>query len=303
MMAYALSQRTGVNPFLPLFSISKPSTSSVSCFPQLPCRATSEYLPSLGVHIQRADGNNFVNSFCAPSFQSRNLHLPGQNSVTSIHAQSASAEATEETSEDSVKILVDTSADQKTTAIEIVAPNWPGILASITDKFKALELEVIKASVDLKDGHVYYKFSIQDQEGNAIVNVERLKNVEKALRRVLNPALWSDLGKNVNLSHSISDPETQRRRRLLWLMDQYLKNDVPSIQKSIVDHVEYTIARSRFKFDDFEAYKVHDFYSLFIFFALKRFAELCPFVYTLMTMSTQRNKPTLSVPESRFSPW
>jgi starch phosphorylase len=175
--------------------------------------------------------------------------------VTSIHAQRASAAATEEASEDLVKILVDSSADKKTTNIEIVAPNWPGILASVTDKFKVLELEVIKASVDLKDGYVFYKFCVQDQEGNAVVNFERLQNVEKALRRVLNPALWSDLGKNVNLTHSIGDPETQRRRRLLWLMDQYLKNDVPSIQKSIVDHVEYTIARSRFKFDDFEAYK------------------------------------------------
>lgn len=244
-----------VNTLLPLFSVSKPSTSSFSCFPQLACRTTSEYVSSLGDHIQSTPGNDFVNSFCAPKLQLRNLHLTGQNSVTSIHARSASAEVTEEASEDSIKVVVDTSADQKTTAIEIVAPNWPGILASITDKFKVLELEVIKASVDLKDGNVFYKFCVQDQEGNAIVNVERLKNVEKALRRVLNPALWSDLGKNVNLSHSIGDPETQRRRRLLWLMDQYLKNDVPSIQKSIVDHVEYTIARSRFKFDDFEAYK------------------------------------------------
>lgn len=266
MMAYTLSQRTVVNPFLPLFSISKPSTSVFSCFPQLACR---EYVSSLGAHTQRASGNDFVNSFCAPKSQSRNLHLFGQNSGTSIHAQSASAQATEEASEDSIKILVDTSADKKTTDIEIVAPNWPGILASITDKFKVLELEVIKASVDLKDGFVFYKFCVQDQEGNAIVNFEQLKNVEKALRRVLNPALWSDLGKNVNLSHSIGDPETQRRRRLLWLMDQYLKNDVPSIQKSIVDHVEYTIARSRFKFDDFEAYKVHGLSSFVMFLVLK----------------------------------
>lgn len=179
----------------------------------------------------------------------------GRDSVTTIHAQSVSAEAIDEASEDSIKIIVDTSTDQKATTIEIVAPNWPGLLASITDKFKALELQVAKASVDLKDGNVFYKFSIQDQDGNAIVDAEYLGNVEKVLRRVLNPALWSDLGKNVNLSPNVGDPETQRRRRLLWLMDQYLKNDVPSIQKSIVDHVEYTIARSRFKFDDFEAYK------------------------------------------------
>lgn len=52
-------------------------------------------------------------------------------------------------------------------------------------------------------------------------------------------------------------PAARRRTELLYsLMDTYIKNDVLSIQKSIVDHVEYTVARSRYKFDDFEAYQV-----------------------------------------------
>lgn len=34
-----------------------------------------------------------------------------------------------------------------------------------------------------------------------------------------------------------------------------MKNDVLSIQQGIVNHVEYTMARSRYKFDDFEAYQ------------------------------------------------
>lgn len=37
--------------------------------------------------------------------------------------------------------------------------------------------------------------------------------------------------------------------------DTYMKNDVLSIQHGIVNHVEYTMARSRYKFDDFEAYQ------------------------------------------------
>ncbi len=36
--------------------------------------------------------------------------------------------------------------------------------------------------------------------------------------------------------------------------DTYIKNDVLSIEESIVNHVEYTMARSRYKFDDQEAY-------------------------------------------------
>ena len=36
--------------------------------------------------------------------------------------------------------------------------------------------------------------------------------------------------------------------------DTYTKNDVLSIQQSIVNHVEYTLARTRHKFDNLEAY-------------------------------------------------
>ena len=40
------------------------------------------------------------------------------------------------------------------------------------------------------------------------------------------------------------------RKAKLWkLSSSYLSNDVPSIQKSLVQHVEYTLARRRYKFD------------------------------------------------------
>jgi hypothetical protein len=42
--------------------------------------------------------------------------------------------------------------------------------------------------------------------------------------------------------------------RLSWRADTYIKNDILSIEESIVNHVEYTMARSRYKFDDQEAY-------------------------------------------------
>jgi hypothetical protein len=35
----------------------------------------------------------------------------------------------------------------------------------------------------------------------------------------------------------------------------YIKNDVLSVQESIVQHVEYSIGRTRYRFDDFEAYQ------------------------------------------------
>ena len=37
--------------------------------------------------------------------------------------------------------------------------------------------------------------------------------------------------------------------------DTYIKNDVLSIEESIVNHVEYTLARSRNSFDNQEAYQ------------------------------------------------
>ena len=46
---------------------------------------------------------------------------------------------------------------------------------------------------------------------------------------------------------------------LLSCADTYRKNDVLSIQESIVNHVEYTLARTRHQFDDFECYQAAAF--------------------------------------------
>jgi glucan phosphorylase len=48
--------------------------------------------------------------------------------------------------------------------------------------------------------------------------------------------------------------EKRRKNPKGFSADTYTKNDVLSIQQSIVSHVEYTLARSRFKFDNIEAY-------------------------------------------------
>ena len=37
-------------------------------------------------------------------------------------------------------------------------------------------------------------------------------------------------------------------------MSSYLASDVHSIQRAIANHVEYTLASSRFDFDEFKAY-------------------------------------------------
>lgn len=53
----------------------------------------------------------------------------------------------------------------------------------------------------------------------------------------------------------IEDSKEKDKHELLWsLMSSYLGSDVKSIQKSIVDHVEYTLAASRFNFTNMTAY-------------------------------------------------
>lgn len=63
------------------------------------------------------------------------------------------------------------------------------------------------------------------------------------------------------IKHCLSKKHSVANCRLLdklgagwWFADTYIKNDILSIEESIVNHVEYTMARSRYKFDDQEAY-------------------------------------------------
>lgn len=51
-------------------------------------------------------------------------------------------------------------------------------------------------------------------------------------------------------------PEAEARNNLIaGLMSQYLARDIPAIQHQIVNHVEYTLARTRYNFDAFGAYQ------------------------------------------------
>jgi starch phosphorylase len=187
--------------------------------------------------------------------------LPIRKTVRATGVQQLSSEPLEGGETDSetvIRIVIDNEMDESCTSIDIISPNWPGILACVTLRFRDLDLQVVKASVELKDGFVFHKFLVTDNRGLKPQDAKTLNMIEKGLHAALDPVLWPELTTDGKLTKGVGlvgNPELQRRRRLMWLMDQYLKNDVLSIQKSIVDHVEYTIARSRFKFDDFEAYK------------------------------------------------
>ena len=54
--------------------------------------------------------------------------------------------------------------------------------------------------------------------------------------------------------------EPKNGQEKMWeLMSSYIGNDQRSIQRSIVNHVEYTLARTRFNFDDQGAYQATAF--------------------------------------------
>ncbi len=51
-----------------------------------------------------------------------------------------------------------------------------------------------------------------------------------------------------------SNEKASKAEKLWSLMSSYIPGDVSSIQRAIANHVEYTLASSRFTFDEFKAY-------------------------------------------------
>jgi hypothetical protein len=50
-------------------------------------------------------------------------------------------------------------------------------------------------------------------------------------------------------------PGDEKNEKIWELMSSYIGSDKKSIQRSIVNHVEYTLARTRFNFDNFGAFQ------------------------------------------------
>jgi hypothetical protein len=57
-------------------------------------------------------------------------------------------------------------------------------------------------------------------------------------------------------SKSFTTAEEEKRHHLLWsLMQQYLGNDKKSLQINIVQHIEYTLCRTRLDFTKFHGFQ------------------------------------------------
>ncbi|KAA0057014.1 glycogen phosphorylase 1-like [Cucumis melo var. makuwa] len=160
-------------------------------------------------------------------------------------------------------ISVDNSEEDESTAFVIRARNRIGLLQVITRVFKVLGLRIDKATVEFEGEYFTKKFFVSDSHGNKIENLESIDRIKKALMEAIDgddltisarPATRGIVVRKPGLL-STSGERTAKAERMFELMDGFLKNDPLSLQKDILNHVEYTVARSRFSFDDFEAYQ------------------------------------------------
>lgn len=159
--------------------------------------------------------------------------------------------------------MFDNNDSSDSTAFIIRARNRIGLLQVITRVFKVLGLQIEKATVEFEGDFFIKKFFVTDSHGRKIEDHESLNRIEKALLEAVTggngaaSVTPASRGIVVRRAGLVADSGERRAKseRMFHLMDGFLKNDPISLQKDILDHVEYTVARSRFSFDDFEAYQ------------------------------------------------
>ena len=112
--------------------------------------------------------------------------------------------------------------------------------------------EMIQRSdlIDEKD-KIKLEFNLNDQE-----NSEDTFFVRKPMRRK------SSLFREMDMKEPLFRPEYQLKKsmvaksEMLWgLMNEYFPRDKQSIQKSVINHIEYTLARTRFDLDKHVLYQ------------------------------------------------
>uniref|UniRef100_A0A6M2EM43 Alpha-1,4 glucan phosphorylase n=1 Tax=Populus davidiana TaxID=266767 RepID=A0A6M2EM43_9ROSI len=203
------------------------------------------------------------------SFSTALLHVTSH--ITSRTLASTNQSLSTTTAAATIEISNNDPSDPHTTAIVIRARNRIGLLQVITRVFKILGLRIEKATVEFDEGgggggECFIKtFYVSDSHGNRIEDDQSLEKIKKALFDAIDGGAGevkvgssSSTGKGVVVRRSggLRGGETRVGvERMFGLMDRFLKSDPSSLQKDILDHVEYTVARSRFSFDDFEAYQ------------------------------------------------
>ena len=86
-----------------------------------------------------------------------------------------------------MRVEVDNDASDFFTVIEVGAPNRLGLLFDITRTFADLQLDVHLAKAATFGGRVVDAFYVRDDLGRRVDDLERLRELEDALRARLAP--------------------------------------------------------------------------------------------------------------------
>ncbi|MBA0720338.1 hypothetical protein Golax_007961 [Gossypium laxum] len=212
--------------------------------------------------------NTLFSSFLFPSknisFRPIIYTLPHRNTppLTFSAAKRPPAASSTNSSSSVTVETVSPENDANSTVFVIRARNRTGLLQVITRVFNILGLSVEKATVDFEEDYFVMTFFVTDSRRNKIDDQKSLESINKALIDAIDgddDAALSvappDRGVVVRKPRLDFGERKGQAERMLGLMDVFLKNDPISLQKDILHHVEYTVARSRFSFDDFEAYQ------------------------------------------------
>ncbi|XP_057948578.1 uncharacterized protein LOC131144155 [Malania oleifera] len=221
-------------------------------------------LPSALPQFSPRPSTSLFSPFLAPSRPFLHHSFTCNLSLRSDSAQPSSTTATQSLSAAST-VTVDAHSSDDSTLFVVRARNRIGLLQVITRVFKVLGLQIEKASVEFEGEFFVKKFFVTDSHGGKIQGRENLERIERALLEAIDgsdgavsvaSAAPSSRGIVLRRPGLVAEPGGRAKaERLFGLMDGFLKNDPISLQKGILDHVEYTVARSRFNFDDFEAYQ------------------------------------------------
>lgn len=190
------------------------------------------------------------------------------HNVISKHPRASTASRDTDFSSDGSSTVAITNDDVAGSTVFVIrARTRIGLLGVITRVFKVLGLTVQGASVEFEGDFFVKSFHVTSSDGKKLEDVEDLERIRKSLMEAIDgvgdtsAGLKQAGGRGVVVKKSVSGLESLGERRakaekIFGLMDGFLKNDPMSLQKDILDHVEYTVARSRFNFDDFEAFQV-----------------------------------------------
>jgi starch phosphorylase len=122
-------------------------------------------------------------------------------------------------------------------------------LASLASTFADLGLDVVRADIGTKGGGILDRFWVKTSAGEKVADEDIY-----GMKAALEISLAACIKCNVRPKLTVPGAPEERAELLHTLMDTYTTTSVLDIQQAIIRHVEYTLARSRYKFDDLEAY-------------------------------------------------